>query len=466
MRTLARKPKATQQTTSAKSTNPGRAHFGQRGEANSILQLQRMIGNQSLQRMLKANAGRPTAGLADTAPPDSLHDFRRIPARPRAPGMLQAKLAINKPGDLHEREADHVAGQVMRMEAPSIGSTAPPAIQRLCATCEDEALHRKPGPAVAGEHRGQSPHQAEAKVDAVSGGKPLTSEQRAFYEPRFGADFRQVRIHTGRSADSAARAVGAVAYTRGGDIVFRGDQYHPHTHAGRYLLAHELTHVIQQGAAPQVRSRSEGGAQPMQSTESQSHMRAPHSVVQRQPFPGDGMVPPGDCGWARYLLLRGSVETAKAVVSTLGACSAGDSCIFLATKIAAITAEIAARVALDTTCFRGGDAGHRQQVQDKINMMNRCYRFFNTSNCPPELIAAMAVVVERAREVIAVGAAVVAIALVVALIAAIIALAKVIAALVAAAAAATAEAAAIAAAAAAVIALLTLITDELAPDGA
>ena len=98
----------------------------------------------------------------------------------------------------------------------------------------------------AGVDRGRGLHQAEAKVDAVSGGKPLTNEQRAFFEPRFGVDFSRVRIHTGRSADTAARAVGAHAFTRGSDVVFRGDQYHPNTYAGRQLLAHELTHVVQQ----------------------------------------------------------------------------------------------------------------------------------------------------------------------------------------------------------------------------
>jgi hypothetical protein len=169
---------------------------------------------------------------------------------------------------------------------------------------------------------------------------------------------------------------------------------------------------------------------------------------------------PGDCGWARYIVLRGSVETAKSIVDMLGACSEGDTCLTLAIKIAAITAEIAARVAHDTACFRGGNTGHRQQVQEKINMMNRCYRFFSNSNCPPELIAAMAVVVERAREVIAATAVVVAVALVVALIAAIIALAEVIAGLLAAAA----EAAAAAAAVAAVIALLVLVKNELSPE--
>lgn len=188
-----------------------------------------------------------------------------------------------------------------------------------------------------------------------------------------------------------------------------------------------------------------------------------NGTVQRQ-VPGDGMLPPGDCSWGQYAALRLSVESAKAVVSMLGNCAPGDSCLFLATKIAAITAEIAARVALDTTCFRGGDTGHRQQVQDKINMMNRCYRFFQASNCSPELIAAMEVVVAGARAVIeaaATAAAVaVVVAVIVALVVAIIALIEVIAA----AAAAAAEAAAIAAAAAAMAALLVIIKDNL-PSG-
>ena len=249
-------------------------------------------------------------------------------------------------------------------------------------------------------------------------------------------------------------AVGALAFTRGSEIVFRGDQYRPHSFAGRQLLAHELTHVVQQGVAPDIQHRPANESRETHIQSSEMHMGVVGHLVQR--FPGDGMVPPGDCNWAKYLVLRGSVETAKAVVSTLGACSPADNCLTLAVKIAAITAEIAARVALDASCFRGGDTGHRQQVQDKINMMNRCYRFFLDSNCPPELITAMAVVVEQARGVIAAAAVVVAIALVVALIAAIIALAEVISAMVAAAAAAVA--------AAAVIALLVLIKNELSPE--
>jgi len=119
-------------------------------------------------------------------------------------------------------------------------------------------------------------------------------------------------------------------------------------------------------------------------------------VVQR--LPGDGMLPPGDCDWGKYILLRAAVETAKAVVNALGRCTENDSCTVLATKIAAIAAEIAARVALDTTCFKGGDTGHRQQVQDKIMMLNRCYQFFAHSgiDCKALLAAAAAAVAAAA----------------------------------------------------------------------
>src|SRR5918999_1312641 len=100
MRTFAQKPKATQQTTSAKSTIPGRAHFGQSHEVNPILHLQRTIGNQAVQRMLQTNAEELKAGLTGTASLRFGHDFSRIPIHPPAAGAIQTKLAINKPGDV------------------------------------------------------------------------------------------------------------------------------------------------------------------------------------------------------------------------------------------------------------------------------------------------------------------------------------------------------------------------------
>jgi hypothetical protein len=80
-----------------------------------------------------------------------------------------------------------------------------------------------------------------------SPGQPLDAETLSVFEPRFGHDFSQVRVHTDSNATQSARAVNARAYTVGRDIVFGGGQYAPETHQGRRLLAHELTHTVQQG---------------------------------------------------------------------------------------------------------------------------------------------------------------------------------------------------------------------------
>src|SRR5207253_648342 len=69
---------------------------------------------------------------------------------------------------------------------------------------------------------------------------------RSFMEPRFGHDFSQVRVHTDERAAESARSVNALAYTAGQDVVFGGGQYEPGTNEGKKLLAHELTHVVQQ----------------------------------------------------------------------------------------------------------------------------------------------------------------------------------------------------------------------------
>jgi hypothetical protein len=81
-------------------------------------------------------------------------------------------------------------------------------------------------------------------------GHPLDAASRAFFEPRFGRDFSRVRIHTGLQAAESTRAIHARAYTRGSDIVFDQGEYQPSSQAGRHLLAHELTHVLHQSAAP------------------------------------------------------------------------------------------------------------------------------------------------------------------------------------------------------------------------
>src|SRR5215208_942587 len=82
-----------------------------------------------------------------------------------------------------------------------------------------------------------------------SPGQPLDPTPRALLEPRFGHDFSKVRVHADDKAAESARAVEASAYTVGNEVVFGAGQYAPHTNSGRQLLAHELSHTLQQGAA-------------------------------------------------------------------------------------------------------------------------------------------------------------------------------------------------------------------------
>ena len=114
MHTFIQKPKASQQTTSAKSTIPGRGHFGQSPEVRSILYLQRANGNQAVQRMLQADAGQPEAELTELPSPRFGHDFSRIRIHPPAAGAIQTKSTINKPGDEYRSEERRVGKECCR----------------------------------------------------------------------------------------------------------------------------------------------------------------------------------------------------------------------------------------------------------------------------------------------------------------------------------------------------------------
>jgi hypothetical protein len=86
-----------------------------------------------------------------------------------------------------------------------------------------------------------------------SPGQPLDPTTRAFMEPRFGHDFSRVRVHSDAAAEQSARGMNARAYTVGHNIVFNAGQFAPGTHEGQRLLAHELTHVVQQSGGAAVR---------------------------------------------------------------------------------------------------------------------------------------------------------------------------------------------------------------------
>jgi len=157
---------------------------------------------------------------------------------------IQTKLTVNQPGDRYELEADRVAEQVMRM--PELSSSPPSVLQRQPAENDEdeETLQAKASP-------GQTPQvtpELQTRISSLRGeGKPLSDSIRTFMEPRFGHDFSKVRIHTDAQAVGTASAVNARAYTLGRDIVFGAGQYTPGTSEGKRLLAHELTHVVQQG---------------------------------------------------------------------------------------------------------------------------------------------------------------------------------------------------------------------------
>lgn len=111
----------------------------------------------------------------------------------------------------------------------------------------------RPGPAVRLHRKGlgSAPRTAPPVVRDVlnSPGRPLPESTRAFMEPRFGQDFSHVQVHADALAAQSARAVNASAYTVGSHVVFGTDGFHPDSGPGQRLLAHELTHVVQQGSA-------------------------------------------------------------------------------------------------------------------------------------------------------------------------------------------------------------------------
>lgn len=140
---------------------------------------------------------------------------------------MQAKLHFSQPGDRFEREADQVAEQVMQSGG---GMQGPSLLTKLDA----------------GKHSPMTSAVAESIQSLRDSGQPLPDKERGFFESRFGHDFSQVRIHNNHRAAELAHAVNARAFTIGQDIVFAASQYAPNSQAGRHLLAHELTHVVQQ----------------------------------------------------------------------------------------------------------------------------------------------------------------------------------------------------------------------------
>jgi len=196
---------------------------------------------------------------------------------------VQAKLTVGQPGDKYEQEADRVAEEILRQPGPvaeggpeNLTRQQPLAVMRSCAPCNEE-LRRAPNVTATppclvecetphcpgepsclvedvtvapqvfpGREAQVSPTLAQRILAQREHGQPMSKSLRQFYDRSFGYDFNQVRLHTDSQAAATADAVRARAFTVGNNIFFGPGEYAPDTTRGRKLIAHELTHTLQQ----------------------------------------------------------------------------------------------------------------------------------------------------------------------------------------------------------------------------
>ena len=215
-------------------------------------------------------------------------NFGRVPVHADSPAAkLQrapassGRLSIGAPGDRYEQEAEQVAERILRTPEPVAGAkpeprqTAPPinppgstSAQRIQRDLQspysiadgtdstNQSQNQDQGTVQTQEQPGQTPQltrEFENQLGGLQGGgQSLAGPIRRSMESRFGHDFSRVQIHTGHTAAGLAASINARAFTLGRDVVFGAGQYAPQSETGQRLIAHELTHSIQQGQAPRL----------------------------------------------------------------------------------------------------------------------------------------------------------------------------------------------------------------------
>jgi len=206
------------------------------GMVGTAQRLQRRLGNSGIQALF----AKPQAQDRPTALEPSVQ-HRGAASQP----AIQARLYVSSPSDREEMEAEAAAKTITRMADPAPASSAKPGVSRALLQ------RRADGPGEA------SPEVAAEIQASLSSGIPLPTPVRRFMEVRFQADFSQIRIHTDARANSLNRQLNAQAFTYGRDIFFGSGRFQPDTEAGHELIAHELTHTLQQGGGrPRVERKS------------------------------------------------------------------------------------------------------------------------------------------------------------------------------------------------------------------
>ena len=226
---------------------------------------------------------------------------------------IQTKLTVNQPGDIYEKEADAMADKVIqRLSETTTIQTKPfsqtaaitPLVQKKCATCEqkenlqkkemeedqglqkdklqkkpifesnaeppddeksvqrkcaecekEEKLQKKSDSSIS---QSASPNIESSLSSSKGSGAQLPANTRQQMESSFGADFSQVRIHNNSTAEQMNKGLNAQAFTHGSDVYFNSGKYDTNSTGGKHLLAHELTHVVQQGGSD-IQTRSDAG---------------------------------------------------------------------------------------------------------------------------------------------------------------------------------------------------------------
>jgi hypothetical protein len=170
--------------------------------------------------------------------------------------VVQAKMAVSSPSDPFEVEAEKVASDFVKRSYSPGGGSDP--------TIKDPTINRSISAQIARRASGDGLENSGAGLETsaetaqkisratASGGRPLDGATRGRFEDGLGADLSAVKVHTDSSSDTLCRSLSADAFSTGRDVFFSSGTFNPGTKSGDHLLAHELTHVVQQGAAPTI----------------------------------------------------------------------------------------------------------------------------------------------------------------------------------------------------------------------
>jgi len=176
---------------------------------------------------------------------------------------VQTKLEVGKADDTYEQEADKMADQVVqKKEAGDLAQKVTPIGQRKASKKEQDEESKKVQAKEGDGESTQSSPKTEEQLNASKGSGSMMSESvQSEMESNFGTDFSDVRVHTDSRAQEMSKDLNAKAFTHGNDIYFGAGNYSPKTESGKHLLAHELTHTVQQsqGIQRKIIQKTEGG---------------------------------------------------------------------------------------------------------------------------------------------------------------------------------------------------------------